>query len=80
MKMEIQQNIMPQVNGQGRKTNEEFEKAVPGVSDEGVECVKDICRYIYEEYGKLPAFNDTMHLLYFKKIIKCFLDPALCTK
>ena len=46
-------------------TNEEFEKAVPGVSDEGVECVKDICRYIYEEYGKFPAFNDTMHLLYF---------------
>jgi hypothetical protein len=46
-------------------SNEEFEKAVPGVSDEGVECVKDICRYIYEEYGKFPAFNDTMHLLYF---------------
>ena len=46
-------------------SNEEFEKAVPGVSNEGVECVKDICRYIYEEYGKFPAFNDTMHLLYF---------------
>jgi hypothetical protein len=46
-------------------SNEEFEKAVPGVSDEGIECVKDICRYIYEEYGKFPAHNDTMHLLYF---------------
>jgi hypothetical protein len=46
-------------------SNEEFEKAVPGVSDEGIECVKDICTYIYEEYGKFPAFNDTMHLLYF---------------
>lgn len=53
-------------------TNEEFEKAVPGVSDEGVECVKDICRYIYETYGKFPAFNDTMHLLYF--IQACHLD------
>jgi hypothetical protein len=46
-------------------SNEEFEKAVPGISEEGVECVKDICTYIYEEYGKFPAFNDTMHLLYF---------------
>ena len=46
-------------------SNEEFEKAVPGVSEEGVQCVKDICTYMYEEYGKFPAFNDTMHLLYF---------------
>ena len=49
-------------------SNEEFEKAVPGVSEEGIECVKDICRYIYEEYGKFPAFNDTMHLLYFIQV------------
>jgi hypothetical protein len=49
-------------------TNEEFEKAVPGVSDEGVACVKDICRYIYETYGKFPAFNDTLHLLYFIQV------------
>lgn len=46
-------------------SNEEFEKAVPGISEEGIECVKDICTYIYETYGKFPAFNDTMHLLYF---------------
>jgi len=53
-------------------SNQEFEKAVPGVSEEGVACVKDICRYIYETYGKFPAFNDTMHLLYF--IQACHLD------
>ena len=46
-------------------TNKEFEKGVPGVSEDGVNCVKDICNYIYETYGKFPAFNDTMHLLYF---------------
>ena len=46
-------------------TNKEFEKGVPGVSEDGVACVKDICTYIYETYGKFPAFNDTMHLLYF---------------
>jgi hypothetical protein len=46
-------------------TNKEFEKGVPGVSDEGIQCVQDICTYIYETYGKFPAFNDTMHLLYF---------------
>ncbi|MGI9385581.1 MAG: hypothetical protein ACR2PO_20710 [Methyloligellaceae bacterium] len=49
-------------------SNEEFEKAVPGLSDEGIECTKDICRYIYEEYGKFPAHNDTMHLLYFIQV------------
>ena len=49
-------------------SNAEFEKAVPGLSDEGIECTKDICRYIYEEYGKFPAHNDTMHLLYFIQV------------
>jgi hypothetical protein len=48
--------------------NAEFEKAVPGVSEEGVACVKDICNYIYETYGKFPAFNDTMSLLYFIQV------------
>ncbi len=46
-------------------TNAEFQKGVPGVSEDGVACVKDICTYIYETYGKFPAFNDTTHLLYF---------------
>lgn len=48
--------------------NAEFEKAVPGASEDGIACVKDICRYIYETYGKFPAFNDTMHLLYFIQV------------
>lgn len=52
--------------------NDEFDKSTPQVSDEGIECVKDICRYIYETYGKFPAHNDTMHLLYF--IQACHLD------
>jgi hypothetical protein len=46
-------------------SNAEFEKGVPGISEDGVQCVKDICTYIYDTYGKFPAFNDTMHLLYF---------------
>ena len=46
-------------------TNAEFQKGVPGVSEDGIACVKDICTYIYETYGKFPAFNDTTHLLYF---------------
>lgn len=45
--------------------NKEFDETTPQASAEGIECVKDICRYIYEEYGKFPAHNDTMHLLYF---------------
>lgn len=45
--------------------NQTFDKESPAVSDEGVEIVKDICTYIYETYGKFPAHNDTMHLLYF---------------
>lgn len=46
-------------------TNASFESGTPKISDEGIACVKDVCRYIYETYGKFPAFNDTMHLLYF---------------
>jgi len=45
--------------------NSTFDAATPQASEEGIQCVKDICRYIYEEYGKFPAHNDTMHLLYF---------------
>jgi hypothetical protein len=51
-----------------RMSNQEFAKAVPGVSDEGLQCVKDICRYIYETYGKFPGTLDTMHLLFFTQV------------
>lgn len=44
--------------------NEAFERTVPPLSEEGIECTKDICTYIYETYGKFPAFSDTMNMLY----------------
>ena len=43
-------------------------------SEEGIQCVKDICKYIYEEYGKFPAHNDTMHLLYFIQVCHADVD------
>ena len=46
-------------------SNEEFAKTVPPISDEGIECVKDICRYIFETYGKFPGTLDTMNLMFF---------------
>jgi hypothetical protein len=44
--------------------NEAFERTVPPLSQEGIECTKDICTYIYETYGKFPAFSDTLNMLY----------------
>jgi hypothetical protein len=64
---EARGNVKPHLT-----SNEDFDAATPQASDEGIECVKDICRYIYEEYGKFPAHNDTMHLLYFIQV--CHLD------
>jgi hypothetical protein len=58
--------------------NEDFDAATPQASEEGIQCVKDICRYIYEEYGKFPAHNDTMHLLYFIQV--CHLDTEFYDK
>jgi hypothetical protein len=45
--------------------NAEFDAATIAASDEGIACTKAICRYIYEEYGKFPANNDAMQLLFF---------------
>lgn len=54
--------------------NAAFDAATPQASAEGIQCVKDICRYIYEEYGKFPAHNDTMHLLYFIQVCHADVD------
>lgn len=42
--------------------NEEFDAATVQASPEGVQCVKDICNYIYNTYGKFPATQDAMQL------------------
>lgn len=38
----------------------EFQEAVPRHSDKLVQCVKDICNYIYETYGKFPSHSPAM--------------------
>jgi hypothetical protein len=38
----------------------EFIAAVPRYSDKLVQCVKDICNYIYDTYGRFPMPNDPM--------------------
>jgi hypothetical protein len=42
--------------------NTEFDAATVQASPEGVQCVKDICNYIYDTYGKFPATQDAMQL------------------
>ena len=46
-----------------RADNETFDAATPQASEEGIACTKDICRYIYETYGKFPGNTDTMQLI-----------------
>lgn len=48
-----------------KASNAEFDAATVAASEEGIQCVKDICRYIYEEYGKFPASLDAMQLHFF---------------
>jgi hypothetical protein len=45
--------------------NQKYDDETVPASEEGIACTKDICRYIYEEYGKFPANHDSMNLLYF---------------
>lgn len=40
----------------------EFQLGVPRYSEKLVQCVKDICAYIYETYGRFPANVPTMEL------------------
>lgn len=41
---------------------ERFLQEVPHYSEDVVECVKDICNYIYDTYGRFPAHVDAMHV------------------
>lgn len=45
--------------------NETFDDATPQASPEGIQCVKDMCTYIHETYGKFPATVDPIHLTLF---------------
>jgi len=41
---------------------ERFIEEVPHYSEEVVACVKDICNYIHDTYGRFPAHVDAMHV------------------
>jgi len=45
--------------------NAEFDTATVQASPEGLECVKDICSYIYDTYGKFPATQDPIQMTLF---------------
>jgi len=42
------------------KENINMEKEVPRPSEDIIQCVKDICEYIYNTFGRFPATIDTM--------------------
>ena len=48
-----------------KAADEAFDAATVQASPNGIACVKDICRYIYDEYGKFPATVDPMQLTLF---------------
>ncbi len=54
--------------------NHEFDAATVQASPEGVQCVKDICSYIYETYGKFPATVDPIQLTLFAQAHHLDLD------
>lgn len=54
--------------------NAEFDAATPQASEEGIACVKDICRYIYETYGQFPGTTDPMQLILFMQAHHLDLD------
>ena len=41
---------------------QQFIEEVPHYSDDVIACVKDICNYIYDTYGRFPAHVDAMHV------------------
>ena len=40
--------------------NEAFVKAIPRPHEETVEIVKDYCQYVWDTYGRFPAYIDPM--------------------
>ena len=42
--------------------NAEFDGATAQASPEGIQCVKDICGYILDTFGKFPATVDPIQL------------------
>jgi hypothetical protein len=47
--------------------------SIAEISDEGIACVKAVCNYVYETYGRFPGNVDTMHLMWFMQVHH--LDP-----
>jgi len=43
------------------KDNEAFVNAIPRPHDETVEMVKDYCQYVWDTYGRFPAYMDPMY-------------------
>jgi hypothetical protein len=41
---------------------QQFIEEVPHYSDDVIACVKDICNYIHDTYGRFPAHVDAMHV------------------
>jgi hypothetical protein len=54
--------------------NEEFDAATVQASPEGRECVKDICCYIYETFGRFPGTQDPIQMNLFAQAHHLDLD------
>jgi hypothetical protein len=52
--------------------------SIAEISNEGIACVKAVCNYVYETYGRFPGNVDTMHLMWFMQVHH--LDPDFYDK
>lgn len=41
-----------------------MDRGIPRVSDDVIQCTKDICNYVYDTYGRFPATVDAMNMYF----------------
>jgi hypothetical protein len=67
---------VPTVQGAApyRMSDANYLGSIAEISDEGIACVKAVCNYVYETYGRFPGNVDTMHLMWFMQVHHLDLD------
>ena len=54
--------IIGAARGIGAGIAQRFVEEVPDYSEDVIACVKDVCNYIYDSYGRFPAHVDAMYV------------------
>jgi hypothetical protein len=57
-----------------RMSDQDYYAQTVELSDEGLACIKSICNYVYDTYGRFPGNIDPMHLMWFVQVVHLDLD------